>query len=244
MDGKPSPGTFTRLVTAVQELSLARRLEEVTTIVRRTARALAASDGASFILRDGELCYYGDEDAIAPLWKGQRFPMTSSISGWVMLNRRPVIIPDIYVDARIPHDAYRPTFVHSLAVVPIRTISPIGAIGVYWSTRYTATADELQLLAALADSTAVALENIQMHMTLERQIDDCSKQTGDQDVRTELERLHRLREIVRMCAWTRRLEWGGEWLSVESYLDRRFGIQVSHGISTEALSALEEELDL
>jgi GAF domain-containing protein len=236
---------FTRLVTAVQELSLARRLEEVTTIVRRTARALAASDGASFILRDGELCYYVDEDAIAPLWKGQRFPMSSCISGWVMLNRRPVIIPDIYVDARIPHDAYQPTFVHSLAVVPIRTIAPIGAIGVYWSTQYTATADELQLLAALADSTAVALENIQMHMALARRTDDrIGEQSADEDVRTELERLNRLREIVRMCAWTRRLELGGEWLSVENYFERRFGIQVSHGISTEAIEALEHDLGL
>src|SRR5262245_54669690 len=244
MDAKTSPDTFTRLVTAVQELSLARRLEEVTAIVRRTARALAASDGASFVLRDGELCYYVDEDAITPLWKGQRFPMTSCISGWVMLNRQPVIIPDIYADARIPHDAYRPTFVHSLAVVPIRTIAPLGAIGVYWSTRYTATEDELQLLAALADSTAVALENIQMHMALARQSDDCDRKQPAEDVSTELERLHRLREIVRMCAWTRRLELGGEWLSVENYLERRFGIQVSHGISTEALHALEQELDL
>jgi GAF domain-containing protein len=244
MDAKNSPDTFTRLVTAVQELSLARRLEEVTTIVRRTARALAASDGASFVLRDGELCYYVDEDAIAPLWKGQRFPMSSCISGWVMLNRQPVIIPDIYVDARIPHDAYRPTFVHSLAVVPIRTLAPIGAIGVYWSTRYTASEDELQLLAALADSTAVALENIQMHMALTRQIDGGGEPAGGEDVRTELERLDRLREIVRMCAWTHRLELGGEWLSVESYLNRRFGIQVSHGISAEALHALEQELKL
>jgi GAF domain-containing protein len=243
MDAKTSPDTFTRLVTAVQELSLARRLEEVTAIVRRTARALAASDGASFVLRDGELCYYVDEDAIAPLWKGQRFPMTSCISGWVMLNRQPVTIPDIYADARIPHDAYRPTFVHSLAVVPIRTIAPIGAIGVYWSAEYAANEDELQLLAALADSTAVALENIQMHAALTRQSDDRGVQRVE-DVSTELERLHRLREIVRMCAWTRRLELHGEWLSVECYLERRFGIEVSHGISAEALHALEQELDL
>jgi hypothetical protein len=39
MDAKTSPDTFTRLVTAVQELSLARRLEEVTAIVRMSARS-------------------------------------------------------------------------------------------------------------------------------------------------------------------------------------------------------------
>ena len=33
-------------------------------------------------------CYYADEDAISPLWKGQRFPMSACISGWAMLNRQ------------------------------------------------------------------------------------------------------------------------------------------------------------
>src|SRR5262249_56843927 len=54
--------------------------------------------------------------AIAPLWKGQRFPMSACISGWSMLNRCPAVISDIYADSRIPHDAYRPTFVKSLVM--------------------------------------------------------------------------------------------------------------------------------
>jgi hypothetical protein len=82
-----------------------------------------------------------------------------------------------------------------------------------------------------------------MHMALTRQSGDRNQQPIE-DVSSELERLHRLHEIVRMCAWTRRLEWGGEWLSVESYLERRFGIEVSHGISAEALHALEQDLEI
>jgi hypothetical protein len=38
-----------------------------------------------------------------------------------------------------------------------------------------------------------------------------------------------------MCAWTRRLKLNDEWLSVEDFLQRRFGLQVSHGISEEAM---------
>src|SRR5689334_23022439 len=95
------------LVTVVQRLSLARNLETVMAIVRRAARELTGADGATFVLRDGDLCYYADEDAISPLWKGQRFPLDTCISGWAMLNRQPVLIEDIYADARIPHDAYR-----------------------------------------------------------------------------------------------------------------------------------------
>src|SRR5262249_32531599 len=113
-----------RLVLAVQDLSLARHLPEIMAVVRRTARELTGADGATFVLRDGMRCHYADEDAIAPLWKGRRFPMSACISGWAMLERRPAVVPDIYQDPRIPHDAYRPTFVKSLVMVPIRTAAP------------------------------------------------------------------------------------------------------------------------
>src|SRR3569623_657883 len=64
-----------RLLQAVQELSLARSLADVQAIVRTSARELTGCDGASFVLRENGYCYYADEDAIAPLWKGSRFPM-------------------------------------------------------------------------------------------------------------------------------------------------------------------------
>src|ERR1044072_7004917 len=97
---------MTRLVAAVQELSLARDLNTIMAILRRAARELTGADGATFILREGNLCHYVDEDAIAPLWKGQRFPLQACISGWAMLNSKSTVIPDIYQDARIPHAAY------------------------------------------------------------------------------------------------------------------------------------------
>src|SRR4051812_9128359 len=97
------------LVEVVQRLSLARDVATIQDVVRRAARRLTGADGATFVLRDGAQCYYADEDAIAPMWKGQRFPLSACISGWAMLNRRPVVIADVYADDRIPHDAYRKT---------------------------------------------------------------------------------------------------------------------------------------
>jgi len=158
------------LTGVVQALSLARDLPAVQDIVRRAARRLTRADGATFVLRDGDRCFYADEDAIAPLWKGQRFPLEACISGWAMLNRRPVVIPDIYADDRIPHDAYRPTFVQSLAMMPIRTAEPLGAIGAYWATHHVPGSDELELLAALADSTAIAMEHVAVLADLEDRI--------------------------------------------------------------------------
>lgn len=159
-----------RLVTAVQDLSLVRTLPAIQEVVRRAARELADADGATFVLRDGDKCHYADEDAISPLWKGQRFPMSACISGWAMINARHAMIPDIYADPRIPADAYRPTFVKSLVMVPIRVKSPIGAIGVYWARQRVTSDEGIAVLQALAHTTSVALENVQVYTELEQRV--------------------------------------------------------------------------
>jgi len=168
--------TLKLLVVTVQELSLARNLETVMKIVRTAARQLTGADGATFILREGDLCFYADEDAISPLWKGSRFPVSRCISGWAMLNKTAAVIEDIYKDDRIPHDAYRPTFVKSLAMVPIRTIAPIGAIGNYWATSHRPTTEEMNLLQSLADITAVTIENVNVYAELEQRVADRTAQ--------------------------------------------------------------------
>jgi signal transduction histidine kinase len=165
-----------QLVAVVADLSLARALSTVQEITKRAARELVGADGASFILRDGDLCFYADEYAIAPLWKGRRFPMPTCISGIAMLQREAVVIPDIYADPRVPIDAYRPTFVKSMAMVPIRTAAPIGAIGVYWASPRRASAEELKLLQALADSTSIALENVQVYGELEKRVEERTRE--------------------------------------------------------------------
>jgi signal transduction histidine kinase len=150
------------LTDAIEQLSTADSVERVTAIVARAARDLMGSDGATFVLREDDKCYYADENAIGPLWKGSRFPLSACISGWAMLHRETVVIPDIYEDARIPHDAYRPTFVKSLAMTPIRTEQPIGAVGAYWNSSKTPSHEEVRLLQVLANSAAVALENLEL----------------------------------------------------------------------------------
>src|SRR6218665_719991 len=165
-----SPPRFDRLVKAVQELSLARDVSRVMEIVRSVSRELTGADGASFVLKDNDMCYYADEEAIAPLFKGQRFPLRMCISGWSMINKRHVTIGDIYLDPRIPHEVYRPTFVKSLLMVPIRKINPVGAIGNYWAKYHLPTEEEITVLQSLADITAVTLENINVYAELEERV--------------------------------------------------------------------------
>lgn len=170
MKGARYGAAMEQLIGVVQRLSLARNVAAVTEIVRRAARSLTGADGATFVLRDGDRCFYAEEDAIAPLWKGQRFPMDACISGWVMRNGEPAVIRDIYADPRIPADAYRPTFVKSLAMVPVRREAPIAAIGNYWSSPRQPSPEEVAILQALADTTSVALENAELYQKQEDQL--------------------------------------------------------------------------
>lgn len=193
-----------RLIAVVQELSLARDLETIMAIVRVTARELTHADGASFVLRDKDHCFYADEDAIGPLWKGQRFPMQICISGWVMKNRQPVVIEDIYQDERIPIAAYQATFVQSLVMVPIRTLDPLGAIGVYWAHCYQPTAQEVELLQALADTTSVALENVQVYTELEQRVQNRTLELefANAQLREEVKERKRAEETVQRLSIT------------------------------------------
>lgn len=143
----------------VDELAAARTVEALAGVVRSTARRLLHADGATFVLRDGDLCFYADEDAVTPLWKGQRFPIDQCISGWAMRRGAQAIVPDIRRDARIPLNAYLPTFVRSLAMTPLGT-PPVGAIGVYWAAHHVASADELDLVRRLAAHAWTAMQTL------------------------------------------------------------------------------------
>lgn len=157
------------LVNTIQKLSMARDIETITEIVRKAARKLTDADGATFVLKENNMCYYVEEDAIEPLWKGQKFPLTNCISGWSMIHKEWAIVEDIYTDNRVPIDAYKPTFVKSLVMVPIRTMNPIGAIGNYWANTHTPTHQEMIVLQSLADITSVSIENVYAYNELSEQ---------------------------------------------------------------------------
>jgi PAS domain S-box-containing protein len=158
------------LIESIQQLSSAQSLDMVQDIVAKSARKLIGADGATLVFRDHGYCSYVNEDAIQPLWKGKKFPMDSCISGWVMKHKKPVVIEDIFSDDRIPKDVYEPTFVKSLAMVPVNINEPVGAIGNYWKENYTPTETEMQLLQTLADAAARAIENINLYAELEERV--------------------------------------------------------------------------
>ncbi|HUO23921.1 MAG TPA: HWE histidine kinase domain-containing protein [Caulobacteraceae bacterium] len=160
---------FERLAHAIELLSATRNPAEVIEIVRRSARGLSGARGVAVVLRDEDRCHYLAEDSDAPLWAGQKFPVTACISGWTMLNRRAAVVPDIFADPRIPHDAYRPTYVRSLIMTPVGDEAPFAAIGAYWDEVREHSPEVVNVLAALARSAATAFKNIQLYNSLRQE---------------------------------------------------------------------------
>jgi two-component sensor histidine kinase len=160
------------LVDAIEKLAGAGEIDDVVATLRATARRLIGADGIAVILRDNEQCWYVEEDAMGPLWKGRKFPLTSCISGWAMLHKQTVIIEDIREDHRIPQELYGDTFVRSLLMVPVRSADPIGAIGAYWSDCHRATDSQVETLERLARATATAMENVRLVAALSNALAD------------------------------------------------------------------------
>lgn len=138
------------LATAGAQLANAQSQPQVIEIVKNMARAVTLADGVTFVLREGNHCHYVEEDAIRPLWKGQKFPMASCISGWAMLNNKLAVIPDVFADPRIPHDLYRQTFVKSMIMAPIGFDTPVAAIGVYWRDKTNIGPEDVAVVEKIA----------------------------------------------------------------------------------------------
>ena len=179
------------LAGTIEKIAAVRDLPSLMSIVRHSLRELTGADGITLVLRDNDHCHYVDEDAIGPLWKGQRFPLESCISGWTMLHAEAAAIEDIYADSRIPHEAYRPTFVKSLSMVPIGREQPVGAIGCYWARQHRASPEELELQQALADAMSVGLTNIDLFQHLET-----SRQAAEESATQARESQERLQLVL------------------------------------------------
>jgi two-component sensor histidine kinase len=162
---------FARLARAVGDLSAARSHDAIIDVVRRAAREITGAVGVAIVLRDKDLCHYIAEDSAVPLWAGQKFPLDACVSGWAMLNNRQVVISNLYQDTRVPHEAYRPTGIHSLIMTPVGEPTPFGALGAYWLEERAPSKDQTAALAALANCMATALENIDLLDSLRAEAD-------------------------------------------------------------------------
>lgn len=148
-------GRHARLAQAIGLLDSASGWDDASTILRDHARAIADADGITVVLRQGEEVFYAAEDAISPLWTGQRFPVERCISGLAIMAGEPILIPDIRNDPRVPLNAYLATFVASMAAFPIGRTTALGA---YWRNPGAVDLEAVTLMTRLAAAAALILD--------------------------------------------------------------------------------------
>jgi len=54
-------------------------------------------------------------------------------------------------------------------------------------------------------------------------------------------RLTRLESLLTVCAWSHRVNHEGQWITLERYLEKRFGIRANDGLTREQAEELREE---
>lgn len=150
------------VLNASERLVMAGTVEEVVAVLRDTARATVGAQGITVVIDNDGYCSYVAEDAVSALWQGQTFPADHCISGWAMRHGETVIIPDVRLDARIPQEAYAPTFVRSLVMVPIGKPASVAALGAYWADVGTPDDGTIRRLESLARLATIAIENARL----------------------------------------------------------------------------------
>lgn len=153
---------LSHVLNASERLAAAASVDDVVAVLRGTARAAVDAQGIAVVIEDGGRCSYVAEDAISSLWQGQSFPIDHCISGWAMRHGETVAIRDVRLDPRIPQDAYAPTFVRSLVMVPIGRPVPVAALGAYWSEVRDHDPVTIQRLESLARLATIAIENARL----------------------------------------------------------------------------------
>lgn len=56
-------------------------------------------------------------------------------------------------------------------------------------------------------------------------------------------RVDKLQQFVTVCAWTGQVKYNGQWLRLDEYLQRQFGMAVSHSLSKEAAEKMMREIE-
>jgi len=56
-------------------------------------------------------------------------------------------------------------------------------------------------------------------------------------------RLEKLQQFVTVCAWTGQVKHQGQWLRLDEYLHKQFGIAVSHSLSKDAAEKMMREIE-
>ncbi len=155
-----------------KRLALGPQLEQILSRITEEAARLIGADGAGLRLLDGDelvrAAIYGRQ----PVMVRERMRVDSSLSGRVVIENRPIVIPDVLNDPRAPPDRRVQASAEGLRSwlgVPLRGRDQVlGALIVLAKHGRLFNESDVGLLEAFADQAAIAVENARLFATAER----------------------------------------------------------------------------
>jgi signal transduction histidine kinase len=159
---------FQRLLDISQDLASTLDLNTLLDRIGHAAADLSDAEAASILLYDEskqQLHFVSATNLDEPLMRGLVVPVNSSIAGWIVLNRQPIIISEAQKDPRHFGSVGKAVNVTTDSLLGVPLIAKgkvIGALEAINKRSGEFTIEDQEVLVALGAHAAVAIENTRL----------------------------------------------------------------------------------
>jgi signal transduction histidine kinase len=159
---------YQRLIELSRDMASTLDLQDLLNRIVHVAAELSGSEAASILTYDemkGELYFDAASNLSEPLMRGLVVPAETSIAGWIVANRQPVIISDTQRDPRHFGQIGKATQVTTTSMLGVPLIAKEKVIGVLEAINKLSgdfNEEDQEILSALAAQAAVAIENARL----------------------------------------------------------------------------------
>jgi signal transduction histidine kinase len=159
---------YQRLIELSRDLTSTLDLRDLLNHIVDAAADLSGAEAASILTYDeikGELYFDATSNLSEPLMRGLVVPADTSIAGWIVSNRQPVIISDAQSDPRHFGQIGKATQVITTSMLGVPLIAKDKVIGVLEAINKLSgdfNQEDQEILSILAVQAAVAIENARL----------------------------------------------------------------------------------
>ena len=127
------------------------------------------------------------------------------------------------------------------SMVPSRMEEQVESVRLTGEIRQLGHLLQRQEFSELAEISADAVRSAEIIQSLTRGLIALAVALTAAGAWLLLRRVHDLENLITVCAWTRRVQWEGRWVSFEEYLLKRFHLRCTHGICDEAAEQMRRD---
>ena len=159
---------YSRLLEVSSSLASTLNLHELLNLIVHTAAELCQAEAASILLYDESqhaLFFDATTNLDQPIMRGLVVPVESSLAGWIVTHREPVIIMDAQNDPRHFGEVGKTTRITTNSLLGVPLVAKDKVVGTLEAINKISGVfdqDDLEVLMALGSQAAVAIENARL----------------------------------------------------------------------------------